>query len=403
MRKKNIHIAILTNFQFLDSLFTTWKNHLEVLNKNFNKIYIINTEHLQFFPRNIKYNLKNKEFKKYKNIKILNIKTVQEIENLNLKNEFLIINNFGKSFKELKIHFLIKRLNIKQIQITTVGNEQYSSKVSYKRFFKKISFFFEKKFFPFFTNFLAFINIINQLEVRFISNSNILKNIYKNPLKKFLYEKEFFFSKKLVLVNSTAYDFYKNKKSKISNDYIVHIDVALNYYHKTNVRGKLSSYNYNQHYMYLNIFLNSLSKYLKKKVIVCIHPAYNLKEHQKKFKQFKVYKFKTREFIRKAYLVTFFDSTTILDAVILKKKIIGIISKFMSRNDVLRQYAWSNNLNCIKQVLDKNYLFNKNDIKKLKTHNKGMYKNYIQTYLKRDSNEMGIDQIVRYLKINFND
>ena len=75
----------------------------------------------------------------------------------------------------------------------------------------------------------------------------------------------------------------------------------------------------------------------------------------------------------------------------------------MSRNDVLRQYAWSNNLNCIKQVLDKNYLFNKNDIKKLKTRNKGMYKNYIQTYLKRDSNEMGIDQIVRYLKINFND
>ena len=116
-----------------------------------------------------------------------------------------------------------------------------------------------------------------------------------------------------------------------------------------------------------------------------------------------MYKFKTREFIRKAYLVTFFDSTTILDAVILKKKIIGIISKFMSRNDVLRQYAWSNNLNCIKQVLDKNYLFNKNDIKKLKTRNKGMYKNYIQTYLKRDSNEMGIDQIVRYLKINFND
>ena len=70
----------------------------------------------------------------------------------------------------------------------------------------------------------------------------------------------------------------------------------------------------------------------------------------------------------------------------------------MSNNDVLRQYAWSNNLNCTKQILDKNYFFNKDEIGKLKIHDKAMYKNYIETYLKRGTNKMGIEQIVEYLK-----
>ncbi len=398
MKKIDTHLAILLNFQYLDSLFTTWKNHLQILNKNFEKVYIINTENLQFFPKKIKYKFKNKDINKYKNIKIINLKNVTEIKNLKKNNKLLIINNFGKSFRELKIHFILKKLNLKQIQITTVGNEQYSSKVSSIRILKKINFFFQKKFFPLLTNFLALIKMINQIDVRFISNHNILDKIYKNPLKKFLYEKKFFFTKKLILVNSVAYDFSKIQKSKISQDYIVHIDVALNYYHKTNIRGKLSNYDYSQHYKYLNLFLKSLSKYFKKKVIVCIHPAYDLIEHQKNLKGFKVYKFRTRELIKQAFLVTFFDSTTILDAVILKKRIIGIISNFMSKNDVNRQSAWSNNLNCVKQILDKNYSFNENEIKKLRNHNKERYKKYIQTYLKRNSDKMGIDEITKYIE-----
>ena len=53
MKKIDTHLAILLNFQYLDSLFTTWKNHLQILNKNFEKVYIINTENLQFFPKHL--------------------------------------------------------------------------------------------------------------------------------------------------------------------------------------------------------------------------------------------------------------------------------------------------------------------------------------------------------------
>ena len=54
--------------------------------------------------------------------------------------------------------------------------------------------------------------------------------------------------------------------------------------------------------------------------MVCIHPGHDLKESQSIFKEFKVVKFKTREYIYKAFLVTNFDSSAVDDAILLKKK-----------------------------------------------------------------------------------
>ena len=42
------------------------------------------------------------------------------------------------------------------------------------------------------------------------------------------------------------------------------------------------------------------------------------------------------------------------------------------------------------------------EINKLKLYKKNNYKKYIETYLKRKSNKLGIQEIVEYIKIYFN-
>ena len=398
MNYQSKHLVLLCDFDYIDNLFVTWKSHLTVFDRNFKNIHIINTHNLQYgITIKKKYKFTNSLIGSFKNIKLLNVKNTKEFIDFRKNKKILIINIFGTSFKELKIHFLLKKLNLKQIQITTLGNEQYSNVLTKSPFKKKLFYFFEKKIPPFLTKILVFLNLINRIDVRFISNKNIIKNIYKSRLKKFLYQKKFFFAKKIILVNSLAFDNSMISKEQVSQDYIVHIDAALNYNHKTAVRGKLSEDSIKKHYYYLNIFLDKVSKYFKKKVIVCIHPSYNIKEHKKYLNNFRVFKFKTREFIRKAYLVTFFDSTTILDAVILNKRIIGLISKFTSDNDIKRQYAWSNNIKCVKQTLSEDFIFNKKEINKLSSNKDYDYKDYIETYLKRKNNNLGVQEIIKYI------
>ena len=70
----------------------------------------------------------------------------------------------------------------------------------------------------------------------------------------------------------------------------------------------------------LKKFLKKLSSTYNKEVKVCIHPQYNIKEHQKNLPDFEVIKFKTRDLIYKAFIVTFFDSSSVIDAILLKKK-----------------------------------------------------------------------------------
>jgi hypothetical protein len=137
---------------------------------------------------------------------------------------------------------------------------------------------------------LTNINIIPKLEIRFLSNLQYIQNIKKHWLKNFLCKHKFFWAKEIKLVNSRSYDILKTKNLTLSEDYIVHLDSALNYIHEVELRGKWTEEKIIQHYYYLNKFLKRLSKEYKKEVIITIHPAYDLEEHQKYFKDFKVLK-----------------------------------------------------------------------------------------------------------------
>ncbi len=65
-----------------------------------------------------------------------------------------------------------------------------------------------------------------------------------------------------------------------------------------------------------------------------IHPNDDLELKKKYFSDFEVVQYQTRENIYKAFMILFFGSSAIIDAVILKKRIIGIVSSVMDKNQI---------------------------------------------------------------------
>ena len=98
------------------------------------------------------------------------------------------------------------------------------------------------------------------------------------------------------------------------------------------------------HYENLIQKLEALSDYYKKEVIVCLHPSDNLKTKKKIFSKFKVKQFETKKYVYQSELVLFFESSAIIDAIILKKKIMTINSKAMD------ELMISHNLHYVKEI-----------------------------------------------------
>ena len=157
-------------------------------------------------------------------------------------------------------------------------------------------------------------------------------NFYKwwvrnQKICKYFFWKNSFF-KELIPVNSLAYDEFMLSNLKVANDYIVLIDANLNHTDDFLIRGKLSEEVVDRHYKLLNEHLEHLSKIYNKEVVVCAHPEYDIEKTQNYFKNFKVLKYRTKEFIYKSFLVVFYESTAIADAFLLKKNIISLKPDF---------------------------------------------------------------------------
>ena len=396
MKEKKKYLAILSPYHALPSLNTTHNFTLKKLAENFDRIYYINTENLSFFPKKYLHNLDSIKKELPKNIVLFNPKNSKEFLNFLNDKDILVINFFGRYFSEIKIHYLLKKFKIKQVQITNVGQINWTQTTSNKKILKTII-YRTHKLVPKICLILANIGLIAKIDIRFLSNKTYLKIIRKNKIKNFLYNKKFFFAKELIVVNSIANDILFNEKKNISEDYIVHLDYNLNHSHEVELRGIMPQEIIEKHYFYLEKFLKKLSNTYNKEVKVCIHPRYNIKEHQKNLPDFEVIQFRTREFIYKAFLVTLFDSSSIMDAVLLKKKIIGITSDTMGLNSARQSHAYSNaigylNFNIKNEITDGEKLLN--ILKKNITN----YYNYINSYISIESGKLGIDKIISTIK-----
>ena len=152
-------------------------------------------------------------------------------------------------------------------------------------------------------------------------------------------------------------------------------------------------------YKKVNIFLDELSRLYKKKIVVCIHPSCNLEEIKSYLnKNILVKKYQTQKYIFKAFIVVFYDSTAITDAIFLKKKIISLENHYMGQIRVKDVQQYPKKVGIRKFVLDKDKISNKKEFLEDLNNRVRFYDKYIRDNLSTRDNTTGMDKVISIIK-----
>ena len=140
--------------------------------------------------------------------------------------------------------------------------------------------------------------------------------------------------------------------------------------------------------------MKKISKTFNKKVIICIHPNYDLKKISKIYYEFNVVKFKTKYFIDRSFIVLFYDSSAIVDAIVNKKKIISLKSDLYKGEKNMTETI--TDIIPFKSVDISNTKFfsKKNKIIKELNNKISLYDNYLNDYASKNLNEFGSQKII---------
>ena len=333
-----------------------------------------------------------------KNIEFFNPQNVMDFINFMQDKNIIAINSFGRSFNDLKIHFLFKYFNIKQVQISDVGNLQSEifpvTKYDIGAWLNKLNHDFGHMT----TVALSNMGLVPKIDIRFISSKKTFKSLRKNSLfKRF----NFFYCKQHILINSKAYDYIASNNPKILEKKIVLLDVMFKHIEILGMGDLPEPRVIKKFYNKINKFLKILENNYKKKIVVCIHPKDNLKEKEKIFNKYKVIKYATQKNIIESFMVLFFDTSAIVDAILLKKKIILLTTSLQSKNSMRIGDDYHKKTGIFKINLD-NYEFkNKKTLLNQLNKSKINQLNYIRLYLAPDGNNLGFEKIIKTIKSRF--
>ncbi len=401
MLKSGRYLALFISASSHKLLKMALSNNSFLINKlstKFENIIIINVFNLKFFKK--KFIHKSSTFKSFnfkENIEFFNVNSKTQLFKIISNKQIVGINFFGRSLNDLRIFYLLK--NIKIVQISGIGSVQTNNSFLQNNFIKG---FFYKKYKELSYKFLVLLSnfkIISKMEIRFITNSKLLPKNRKLDLYQRIFNYlKLDFAKKFILINSRSFDFFYDNPSKSSDEYIVVLDEILNDPQWTRFRPPFNSKQIHDHYKNFNQKLNSMKKEYQKKVVICIHPNDNLNQKKKLFKDFKVVQYNTRSFIYKAYIVVFFESSAIIDAILLRKNIITVKSDILDNNQVEAGEHYIRELKIPILHLNKKN-FKKKDI----YFKKNLYEKYINTYISPDkSRQKGYLKIAKHINKLFN-
>ncbi len=319
-----------------------------------------------------------------KNFTLVNPINIKELKIFLEDKEFLLINSIGKTFPEFNIHFCLSSKNISQIIVSNIANNetdfQSSSSLS------KIKIFFGKKLPSKIISFLMLIRILKKFEIRFESNRKMINFFSQRKIITQIY-------KKIIPINNRSFDNFKLSNLKITENLIVLIDGNFNHKEDIATRGYVDEKLLEEHYKKLNKLLFKIQKLYKKKVVVCIHPQYDLAETKKRFPSFDTVKFHTKENIYEAFMVLFFDSTSIMDAFLLKKNIISLKTKIDWLTDTER---YSKEYGTTLIDLDSEFDFSREELDKKLEKSKQFYDKFLKDYIIVDGDRIGIEKVINY-------
>ena len=393
---KKREILYITSFNSLPLLVPKLDSLFNELIKNFNGFFIVNVDNLKI------NNFKKKKYEKnlFKNfnkkIKFINPQNFKELRLFLNGKSPIIINNFGRYFVDFLLLFFIHRNKIPQIIVANVGNMQAPDRTYTGKLIYIIKNLIYRKFPYFLATIFSNINIFSKIDIKFTSNYKLLKSINSNNFLK----KHLSYIKEHKLVKSIHFDISEKKEKTKKEKYILLLDLDPDIKEITFLTGEYDLGKKKIHYKNLNFFLEKLSKIYRKKVIVSIHPKYNFENAKKRFKNFKVINENTRKYIYDSFIVIFYDSSAIVDALIAKKRIININSNLFSEKkyptDAYQKLINFKSFNISKKIkINKKNLIKKLDSKILN------YDIYNKTYLGKKNTLQGFKSIVKVIKSRY--
>lgn len=411
--KKKYLAYFIPDLISLNAKITSQKFLIEKLCKNFDKLFIINTQNLKFLKTDEVYNtkdflldkknskliIKNKYLKLPNNVHFFSPSCIKDFENFMINKELVVINSIGRHFNELRVHFLIKKYNIRQIQISNLGNLQTEIHPVKKYDLMSLLYKYEHKFSRLITVILSNLGFISKIDIRFITNKKILKTKNNNNFL-FNYFKLGFY-KKHILINSKAYDNLISNKPKISENKIVLLDIMFNHPEYLEMGSTPKLKDLKKYYKSIKQFLELLKKKYKKKIVICIHPKDSLINKKKIYNKYTVIKYATQKNIIESFMVLFTDSSAIIDAILLKKKIIIIDSSLIDKNSRRVGNDYHKKTGILKLDLD-NYIFrSKKNLLQQIDESKNQQLKYLKSFIAPDKDNLGYKTIINILKKEF--
>ena len=391
--------------QGFNKMMNTRNLLLDNICKKFEKIYMINFINLKLFSnKKEKYNFViNKKFKLPNNIEFFTPLNSKDFADFMVGKELIGIIDLDRRFADLKLYLLLKKYKIKQVQISNIGFVLAEHTSLKNNFWKGVLWKLKKVYAHKFIVLLSNLGLISKLEIRFTTDSTIVESLKKsrNFYQKIFNYFKLAFAKETILVNSRAFDLYKMDKIKASENVIVHLDWNLDDSQFLVFKDPLSRKNIEKHYIYLERLLKYFSNVYKKKIVVPLHPMDDLKLKKKYFPDFDVVQYQTRENILKAFIVFFFETSAIIDAILLKKKIINLHSDIFDQNQVNINQKLSREIGIL-NINIKDEVFTKKDDLLLQLDNiTEKYSNHVKTYIAPDGNNLGYEKIIKTIKERF--
>tara|TARA_Y100000741_G_C18241711_1_gene553915 strand:- start:383 stop:1585 length:1203 start_codon:yes stop_codon:yes gene_type:complete len=395
-------ICLFTTTQDLSKIKSIYGDVIAKIINNLGSFTIVNFVNLNTNSHKINQDLFDE--KKYDKIKFFYPSNNLEFNNFIKNKNILAIDGLGKKLKHFKIRYLINKKQVKLILIQNLGffsNEILTNKKnSVKEKIFNFQNFFIKKIYRFF----VLIKIFSPIFLYFESREDIVNNCLKdkkNKLGKLLPFLNISYFKNIFKINSKIYDNFKNNKFKVSKEDIIFIDG--NYKHEdVIIRENLDIIDVkNKYFEQLKIFLERISKIFNQKVQICLHPSSDFNEYNNYFKNFSISQFETEKKIFSSSIVIFHESSSIIDAIYLKKNIISLDT------DLFGIY-FSNRINLYKKELDlfsiklgQDFNISKDKILQHFDRSVHKYTDFINKNLHSDSDETGEDKIIRILQNYF--
>ena len=285
-----------------------------------------------------------------------------------------------------------------------ISNEQIGDHVKFKAIIYETKRFILRKFY----RFLVFIKFFPPIFIYFECRKNIFEHFQKNQKFHFI-EKIFpFFNifniKNIYLINSKHIDFSQRLKNHLPQDKIVFIDGNYKndeFFFRENLDVKKIEQNY---FIYLSKVLKKLESIFQKKIEIALHPSSDEKVYEKFFNKLdiQVSKGNTRKKIYQAYLVLFHESSAIMDAIFLKKKIISLSTDLFGKYHSDRVRFYKEKLKLLSIDIKEGVKLSKKDILQKLEAGIITYNQYLENINSEKNYLKSSEKVIKVLKSHIN-